>query len=233
MFRSDLWKLEKSQEFRKIFDTSSHLLGLLSLDVSVLLVGFLFDVQILLSSAGPRHVTIRQFVPLSLHLHGSSGCRVLRRLLLGSPTPVSERGAPPPQVQPLLPPHDSAGQHAAYHRRTPHAQQRRRRCWAWAENRWTGTGQPRRHPGLYLGGDQPLLWDAFRVSEDLRREGRRQRATEHPAPSERTRVQSGQTQKRIPLTHTQSPPAAPHVTVGTSEPSLRWWRLMQVFNRKN
>lgn len=152
---------------------------------------------------GHRHVSIWEFVPVSLHLHGSSRRCFLRRLLLGSPAPVSECGAPAPQVQPLPPPHDGTGQHPAHHGHAIHERRRRGRRWHRAQSGRHRPRQPRvsRHAGLHVGGDQPLIHGVIRIRVYVSKsgEGGRERAAEHPAPGQRTGLQPGQGAERLAL----------------------------------
>lgn len=154
--------------------------------------------------AGHRHVSVRRPLPVSLHVHGRSRSRLLRRrrrLLVRAPAPLPERGAAPTQVQPLLPPHDGARQHAAHHRPALHGRRRHG-----AEGGRPGGGQPRpvrRHPGFHVGGDQPLVRHLLRlrvhVAQNVRGEGLRQRAAEYPTSGQRTRLESGQATERVPI----------------------------------
>jgi len=153
--------------------------------------------QLLRVSTGPRHVSVRQFVPLPVHVHGGCSGSLLRGLLRGAPAPFPERSAAPTQVQPVLPPHDGTGQHPAHHRDAPHGRR--------AEGRRRCPGQPRFwcHPGFHIGSDQPLVHHVLRlgshVPKNLHGERRRQRAAEHPAAGQRARLQSGQVTERVPL----------------------------------
>lgn len=170
--------------------------GLLSLSAQALWL----TLSLVCFSAGHYHVSIWQFVPLSLHVHGSSRGSLLRGLVVGAPAPLPERSAPPTQVQPLLPPHDDTGQHLAHHRHALHGRRRHRR-----QGGWRRGGQPRvrRHSGFHVGGDQSLVRHVLRlglhVPKNLHGERRRQRAAEHPAPGQRTGLESGQATERVPL----------------------------------
>lgn len=180
---------------------TSNTIGACSFLILPVLVRFLrTDLTRLCFSTGHRHVSVWQFVPLSLHLHGSGRGRLLRcRLLLGAPAPLPERSAPPTQVQPVLPPHDGTRQHPANDRRALHGQRRG------SEGGRPGPGQPRvrRHPGLHLGGDQPLVHHLLglrvRVTQSVRGERLGQRAAEHPAPGQWAGLEPGQAGERLPF----------------------------------
>lgn len=157
-----------------------------------------------LPPAGHRHVSVRRPLPVPLHVHGCSRRRLLcsRRLVVGAPTPLPERGAAPAPVQPLLPPHGGAGQHAAHHRSASHGCWRRRG----AQGGRAGGGQSRPvrgYPGFHVGGDQPLVRDLLRlrvhVAQNVRGQGLRQRAAEYPTPGQRTRLESRQATERLTI----------------------------------
>lgn len=156
-----------------------------------------------LAPAGHRHVSVRRPLPLSLHVHGSSRRRLLcrRRLLVSAPAPLPERSAAPTQVQPLLPAHGGAGQHAAHHRSALHGWRRHG-----AEGGGPGGSEPRPvrgYPGFHVGGDQPLVRDLLRlrlhVAQNVRGQGLRQRAAEYPTSGQRTRLESGQSTERLAI----------------------------------
>ncbi len=151
-------------------------------------------------STGHCHVSVWQFVPLPVHLHGSSRGGLLRGLLFGAPAPLPERSAPPTQVQPLLPPHDGTGQHPAHHRHALYGRRRSR-----AEGGRHRPSQPRFgcHPRFHIGGDESLVHHilrlGFHVPKNMHGERCRERAAEHPAPGQWTRLKSGQATERLPL----------------------------------
>lgn len=153
------------------------------------------------SFSGHRHVAFWGSVPVSLHVHGGSRGGFFGGFVVGAPASLPERSASPPQVQPLLPPHDGPGQHAAHHRHAPRHGRRR----DGAEGRRPGPGQPRvgRHPGLHVGGDQPLVHHLLglrlHVPQNVHGERRCERAAEHPAAGQRTGIKPGQVPERLPL----------------------------------
>lgn len=176
----------------------------------------LVHTQFLHLSTGHCHVSVRQFVPLSVHVYGSSRGSLVRCLLLGASASFPERSAPTTQVQSLLPPPDGTGQHSAHHRHALCGQRR-----YGAERRQHRPGQPRvcRHPGFHIGGDQSLVHNILRISlhvpKNLHGERRRQRASEHPAPGQWTRLKPGRATERIPLglKKKNTPPASRFIVV--------------------
>lgn len=150
--------------------------------------------------AGHCHVSLWQFIPLSVHVHGSSRGSLVCCLLHGAPTPFPERSPSPTQVQPLLSPDDGTGQHAAHHGHAPHGQRRGR-----AERGRHRTSEPsvRCHPGFHIGSYQSFVHNILRIGlhvpKDLHGERRGQRASEHSAPGQWTRLKPRQATERVPL----------------------------------
>lgn len=153
------------------------------------------------SFSGHRHVAFWRSVSVSLHVHGGSRGGFFGGFVVGAPASLLKRSASPTQVQPLFPPHDGAGQHAAHHRHAPRHDRRR----DGAERRRPGPGQPRVgcHPGFHVGGDQPLVHHllglGLHVPQNLHGERRCKRAAEHPAAGQRTGIKPGQVPERLPL----------------------------------
>lgn len=150
--------------------------------------------------AGHCHVSLWQFIPLSVHVHGSSRGSLVCCLLHSAPTPFPERSPSPTQVQPLLSPDDGTGQHAAHHCHALHGQRRGR-----AERGRHRTSEPsvRCHPGFHVGSYQSFVHNILRIGlhvpKDLHGERRGQRASEHSAPGQWTRLKPRQATERVPL----------------------------------
>lgn len=158
-----------------------------------------------LPRAGPGHVAFRKPVPLSLHVHGRGGGRLLgSRLQFRAPPPVPEpeHHAPAAALQPLLHPRAGAGQQQpAHHRPAVHGRSP-------GAPRWQGR-RPGRQPGLggrglRLGTQQPLLHALLQlrvlVAQTLPGEGGgHQRTAEHTAAGQRLGSQARQVPQRIPV----------------------------------